>query len=244
MRISLQPAFVLHHRPYRETSLIVDLFTRDYGRIAVVAKGVRTPKSRIRACLQPFNPLLITWQGKSELLSLSGAEGNGVPLRLFGDCLLSAFYINELLVRVLHKYDPHPKLYTIYQETLIELHHFKEGKLGLLRTLRIFEKKLLEELGYGLQLQYDISNGKPLIENQNYFFIPEQGFQALEDSLSSHRQHHWTFLGKSLLAFATEQLNDADCLRDAKRLMRLAIAPLLGNAPLHSRKLFIEVEKE
>lgn len=238
MRITLQPAFVLHHRPYRETSLIVDLLTKDHGRIAVIAKGVRTPRSRIKGLIQPFVPLIASWQGKSELMALHSVEAQGIPFRLQGDCLLSAFYLNELLIRVLHKHDPHPGLYTIYHQTLLELQNEELQQ----KTLRIFEKKLLEELGYGLQLQYDIPEGNPIIAEQMYCFYREQGFKP--DQEEEQVAKAFLFPGKSLIALSNEKLDDTECLRDAKRLMRLVFAPLLGTQPLHSRKLFLEVEPQ
>lgn len=230
MRITLQPAFVLHHRPYRETSLIVDLLTKEHGRISAIARGVRTPKSRTRSLIQPFTPLLVSWQGKSELMTLTTIETNEAPYWLKGDCLLSGFYLNELLVRILHKHDPHPQIYTIYRNTLLEL----QNPQSIEKTLRIFEKKLLEELGYGLQLQYDIH------PEQQYCFISDQGFTIYQNEDIAQVR---IFSGKSLLAFAAETLDTPDSLRDAKRLIRLALAPLLGQQSLHSRKLFVEVEK-
>ena len=235
MRTALQPAFVLHHRAYRETSLLLDIFTESHGRISLIARGIRTNRSKLRSLLQPFVPLLISWQGKSELMLLSSAENNGTPFQLRGDCLLSGFYLNELLVRVLQKQDPHPQLYTIYHNTLLEL---QAGQLRQ-QTLRIFEKRLLEELGYGLQLQRDFSTGEELVAEQFYLFYPEQGFKRSE-AFAGDRMR---FKGKSLLALATEQFNDEECLRDAKRLIRIAFASLLGLQFLHSRKLFTEVQR-
>jgi DNA repair protein RecO (recombination protein O) len=236
MRITLQPAFVLHHRPYRESSLLLDLLTLEHGRVSAIARGVRTARSRTRALLQPFVPLLVSLQGKSELVTLSGVESQRSSLMLRGAPLLSAFYLNELLTRVLHKHDPHPNLYTIYHETLIELQNNQFQQ----KTLRIFEKKLLEELGYGLQLQYDIPGKQPIMADKIYRFIPEQGFTPhQEDDIQAG-----VFSGKSILALANEELHDTDCLRDVKRLMRMAFAPLLGYQPLHSRKLFVEVERK
>src|SRR5207253_3115583 len=108
MRISLQPAFILHHRPFRETSVLLDVFSEEYGLVSLVAKGVRTHRSKLKALLQPFVPLLVSWQGKSELMNLVSAEARTTPFQLHGDCLLSGFYLNELLVRLLQKEDPHP----------------------------------------------------------------------------------------------------------------------------------------
>lgn len=229
MRISLQPAFVLHSRPYRDTSLIIDLFLQDLGRTAVVARGARS--SRLRAVLQLFSPLVVSCQGKTELLTLTAAEPQGAPLRLSGNHLLSGFYLNELLVRLLHKHDPHPQLYAIYAGTLLDLQQAHDQQ----KTLRLFEKKLLEELGYGLQLQQDIPNGRPIMPDCFYDFVPEYGFKLTIESSNA-------FAGSSLLALAAEELTTLQSLQDAKRLMRLALAPLLGTEPLQSRKLFYEVK--
>jgi DNA repair protein RecO (recombination protein O) len=238
MRVALQPAFILHHRPYRETSLLLDLFTPEFGRIGLISRGVRKTRSPMKALLQPFNPLLVSWQGKTELMMLTSVEAGGKYCQLRGDCLLSAFYLNELLIRVLQKQDPHSQLYTVYANTLVEL---QSGTLQQ-KTLRLFEKKLLEEIGYGLQLECDISKGNPLIAEKHYRFYPEQGFDLYNKS-DDHESLAMVFSGKSLIALAKDQLDDPECLRDAKRLMRIALAPLLGSQPLHSRKLFVEVEK-
>jgi len=233
MRISLQPAFILHQRPYRETSVLLEVFSKDYGRLSVVAKGVRQPRSRLKSLLQPFSPLLLSWQGKSELMTLSAAEPNGTPFYLRKDCLVSGFYLNELLIRLLYKYDPHPKIYTVYQQTLIEL---ASGELKE-STLRLFEKKLLEEIGYGLGLEYS-SKDQPIVDNKSYQYHPEHGFIAMNET--SHE--HFIFSGKSILALANEKLDNAECLKEIKRLMRIVLTPLLGEKPLQSRKLFFEVE--
>ena len=234
MRINLQPAFILHPRPYRETSLLLDLLTESHGRISLVARGVRTARSKLRSLLQPFVPLLISWQGQSELMLLNSAENQGAAFELRGDRLFSGFYLNELLVRVLQKHDPHPPLYTIYRHTLLEL----QSVPCVQRTLRIFEKKLLEELGYGLQLSRDFSTGEEIQTEQVYQFYPEQGFKRSEKKIDDNMQ----FAGKSLLALCDEQLNDENSLRDAKRLMRMAFHPLLGPYCLQSRKLFTEMK--
>jgi DNA repair protein RecO (recombination protein O) len=233
MRVALQPAFVLHHRPYRETSLLVDLFTEEHGRIAVVAKSVRTQRSPLRSILQPFTPLIVSWQGKTELMALTLAEGRAAPLLLQGDCLLSGLYLNELLVRVLQKNDPHPVLYHFYQHTLTEL---QGGKLEQ-KILRIFEKKLLAELGYGVQLRQDFITGKLLKPEDHYQYFAEQGFTICMDS--TLYTSAYVFSGKSLLALDNEQFHDEESLRDAKRLIRLLLASLLGTQQIFSRKLFL-----
>ncbi len=237
MRVSLQPAFVLHQRPYRETSVILDLFTLDYGRIAAVARGVRQRNSRLRALLQPFTPLVVSWQGKGEMVTLITTEAQGHPQRLMGNCLLSGLYLNELLMRVLQKHDPHPQLYTIYQNTLLELQgsHLKQ------KTLRLFEMRLLEELGYGLQLKQEATREHALLPEKYYRYHSEHGFELCLDACAGMVS---VYSGKSLLALAAENLDDEESLRDAKRLMRQVLTPLLGAHKINSRQLFILKEEE
>lgn len=231
MRVSLQPGFVLHQRAFRETSLLLDVLTKEYGRISLVARGIRKNKSRLKPLLQPFTPLFISWQGKSELKGLTEAEGQGLAFPLKGRALLSGFYLNELVIRLLPKHDPHPELYTIYQHTLLEL-----ANLALLpKTLRLFEKKMLDILGYG-------AFNCVFKEDKFYHFDPELGFK--ECSIEGTENSISIFNGKSLKSIAEEKLEGSDILRDAKRLMRIAIMSLLGSQSLHSRKLFIEVFNE
>lgn len=237
MRISQQPSYILHYRLYRETSLLLDVFTEKYGRISLLARGARKGRLNLRSILQPFQPLLLSWQGKGELMTLTAAETNGVSRPLHGTCLFSGFYLNELLFRMLPKEDPHPRLYTIYQQTLLEL----QSRTLQQKTLRLFEKKLLEELGYGISLQHDFSTGKQIVAEANYQFHPEQGFKQIDELRDESRI---CFKGKSLLAFADEQLHDEESLRDAKQLMRLAFAELLGGKPLQTRKLFHVAKKD
>ena len=162
------------------------------------------------------------------------AESSSAPIQLRGDCLLSGFYLNELLIRALPRHDSHPRLYTIYYHTLLEL----QGNQLHQSTLRCFEKKLLEELGYGLQLQKDFLTGEEVLPEEYYQFFPEQGFKR---SMINDNEK-MRFKGKSLLALANENFTDEECIRDAKRLMRIALTSQLGLQSLHSRKLFTEVQ--
>jgi DNA repair protein RecO (recombination protein O) len=237
MRITLEPAFVLHQRPYRETSVLLDLFTQEHGRISAVAKGVRQSRSRLKPLLQPFVPLLASWQGRSELVTLVGAEPHDPIGRLSGECLLSGLYLNELLVRVLPKGDPHPGLYTNYRKTLVEL----QGTNLRPEVLRLFEKKLLEELGYGLALTGSAFTREPICAEKYYRFDPEQGFELCAPDAMTVQVT--IFSGKSLLALASEVFPDEESLKDAKRLMRLALNPLLGAYPLQSRRMYITPSK-
>lgn len=145
---TLEKAFVLHTRPYRDTSLLVDFFTLDAGRVTAVARGARGPKSRLKGLLQPFVPLLINWYGKTELVTLGGADANGASITLNGDVLISGMYLNELLMRLLTRFDPLPHLFEQYNRTIIALSQKQLPEL----CLRLFELNLLNELGYGLRL--------------------------------------------------------------------------------------------
>lgn len=226
MRVSLQPAFILHHRPFRETSVLLDVFTEEYGRVSLIARGVRSSRSKLKAILQPFVSLLVSWQGKGELMNLVAVESKGVPLQLRGDCLLSGFYLNELLVRLLQKQDPYPSLFLKYKKTLEALAILPLNP----KSLRLFEKSLLEEAGYGLQWYVDFSTGQPLVSDNYYRYYPGHGFKEMENG---------QFKGECLLEFANETLMTDESLRDAKRLMRMAIALALDNYALQSKDLFI-----
>lgn len=232
MRISLQPAFILHHHPYRETSLLLQVFTFEYGRLSLIARGIRRNRSLLRPLLQPFSPLLLSWQGKTDLMTLQQAEPQNTPIQLKGECLLSGFYLNELLMRLVQKHDPQPQLYTIYQHTLLEL----ERDCAPQKHLRLFEKKLLAELGYGLPLQHAEPDNQPLLADQFYRFYPDKGFELCTNHIGQS-----VFSGRSLIALAADKLEDPSVLHDAKRLMRIALGTLLGPQPLHSRKLFTGV---
>ena len=225
----LERAYILHHRPYRETSVIFDLMTENHGRIAVIARGVRQARSKWKSLLQSFTPLLISFQGRGELQFLNQAESAGLPIRLHGAALLSGLYLNEILTRLLQKHDPHPGLYTIYEKTLLELQGCELDP----KHLRLFEKKMLEELGYGLQLMHEV-DGSAIKADALYRFHPELGFSLAQESIAVGS----IFTGLSLLDLRAEVFSDVTSLRDAKRLMRLALLPLLGHHKIHSRRLF------
>lgn len=236
MRIDLQPAFVLHARPFRETSLLLDLFTREYGRLPLVARGARSVRSRKLALLQPFSRLLVSCQGRGELLTLTAAESAGPPHFLTGDAMTGGFYFNELLVRFLQREDPHPILFDAYCEALNAL-----AEAGLEeRILRLFEKTLLAELGYGLPLDGSGQPPEPFHPGHWYRFHPEEGFVHCEGPDSGGN----VFSGQNLLSLAEGSLRETEALKAAKRLMRLAIAALPGAGPLHSRRLLTRERKD
>jgi len=236
MRIHLQPAFVLHRRAYRETSFLLDVFTLEHGRLSLIAKGAKSHRSPQRALLQPFTPLFISWQGKSELMTLTGVEPDGLAFQLAGECLLAAFYLNELLTYVLHPHDGHPTLYHLYSNTLKKL---EKNPLEP-AVLRLFEKKALDELGYGLQLKGEIESHKPFAPGLFYRYYSELGFKQATDE-DSQQLPGLVFSGGSLLALANETLNDESVQKEIKRLMRLAFKPLLMGKTINSRELFVGV---
>ena len=227
----LQAAFILHSRPWRETSLLLDVFTENYGKIGLCAKGVRGKKSPKRSMLQPFSPLLICWRGRGELQTLTSLESANPAIKLTGNSLYSAFYINELMVRLLHRHDPHPELFHHYQKTIERLSDAKH----LEQTLREFEMFLLATIGYGLTLEHDI-DGEPLFDSKTYLLNVDGLFQIVENTSIGNQTRH--FLGANLISIAARDWQHLEILKDAKRLLRLSLQPLLGDKPLQSRKLF------
>ncbi len=229
----LQHAFILHTRQFRETSLIADLLSEECGRVSVIFRGVRGKKSRTRALLQPFSKILVSWQGARELKTVTSVESSDQRFSLSGHFLYSGLYVNELLQRLLHPLDPHPELYQLYSELLSSLSTQRPLEL----SLRLFEMQLLELLGYGLPLYEEAGNGESLAVSGWYHFVPENGFFRVAVPLSQE-QRASLYPGKLLIALAEGNLDGPEQLFHAKRLMRSALAALLGNRPLRSRELF------
>lgn len=229
MKIELQPGFVLHSRPYRDSSALVEAFSAAHGRVGLVARGVRSQKSRLRGLLQPFRRILLSWSGNGELHTLIGAEEVGPALQLRGDKLISGFYINELMMRLSHRNDANPQLFACYSSTLEHL--AAEGDPRA--VLRIFEKRLLDALGYGLQLQHDIHE-QPIDPVARYRYTVEAGPEPLRTGATDEG----TCSGATLLALAQEDIRDAQVLRESKLLMRGVLNYYLGTKPVRSRELF------
>lgn len=227
----LQSGFVLHTRPWRETSLLVDIFTENYGKIGLCARGVRGKKSLQRSLLQPLSPLLLSWTGRGELQTLTSLEPAAPAIILSGNALYCALYINELMVRLLHKHDPHPELFYHYHRTLERL----SVADNLEQVLREFELLLLTNIGYGLTLSNDI-NGAAITESDCYQLNADGLFQMVENLINPETPRQ--FYGAHLLLIAEKNWQDLATLKTAKRLLRLALQPLLGEKPLQSRKLF------
>ena len=231
-RITGQPAFVLHSYPHKETSLIVDVFTREYGRIALVAKGAKRPHSQLRGVLQTFQPLQAGWTGKSELRILTGAEWVGGMLPLEKTALLCGFYLNELLVKLLARDDPHPVLFDHYVATLNQLAHNEPPPI----VLRKFERALLKETGVAADLTRCTGTRQAVEAGQVYVVDPERGPRPARASDA------WPKItGKTLLDMEREEYADAATQAQSKLLMRFLLAHQLGGATLNTRQILIDL---
>lgn len=228
MRIELHPCYVLHQRPYRETSLLLEVFSREQGRASLMAKGGRTQKNHKRALLQPGRRVDLAWLERRELGLLTLAEPGPDHALPAGRRLLSVFYINELLVKLLHRHEPHPELFDAYDNTLRGL----SQDLPEQTLLRVFEKRLLEALGYGLALNAD-ADGNRIRGEESYHYLPERGPVLRGEGASEGAK----VSGRTLLALAAEDLEKGAALAEAKQLMRLVIGKLLAGRPLASREL-------
>ena len=231
--------YVLHARPYRETSVILDLFTRDHGRVSAVFRGVKSSKGKTARgrLLQPFQPLSLLWYGDRELKTGKDFETDGAAFFLRGNLLYSALYINELVQRLLYKEDPHPEIYDAYQHTLVRLQKLDPEDMASVEILlRHFEWQLLAGLGYEITLDRD-SDYRPIDPDLNYRYDADAGFMAVPRKLDPAYQQS-CFRGSELMGIAAQQWQQNGIKQAAKRLMRMALAPHLGEKPLKSRELF------
>jgi len=226
--VHLQPGYLLQHWPYRETSLIIDVLTRDFGRVSILAKGVRKSGSKTAAVLRPFLPLQISYRGKAELKTLTYVEPVQVSSPLQGVPLYCGFYVNELIGHFLHKFDPHPEVFQLYRECLAQL----SENLEIERILRIFELNLLISVGYGLPLDFDERHKKPVSASKKYFFNADCGPVEAEDG---------DIAGQTLLALHTRTFTDSETLAAAKKFMRMVIDFHLQGKPLKSRAVIARI---
>ncbi|WGS43079.1 DNA repair protein RecO [Burkholderia sp. JSH-S8] len=233
-RVAEQPAFVLHSYPHRETSLIIDVLTRDHGRLALVAKGAKRPHSALRGVLQTFQPLLLSWSGKSEVRTLTGAEWVGGMLPLGGDALLCGFYANELLVKFCAREDPQPPLFNHYVVTLTRLAHGEPA----VQVLRSFERVLLRETGYAMALHRTVAR-RAVEPDRLYVFDPERGVRNADDDVPSH----WPVIaGQTLLDMEQDDYHRAQTVAQSKTLMRFLLNTYLGGTPLATRQILIDLQ--
>ena len=231
-----QPAFVLHSYPFKETSLVVELLTRGFGRIAVVAKGARRPKSALRGVLMAFQPLLVSWSGKGELHTLLRAEWASRYQPLKGLSLICGFYVNELLLKLTARHDPHERLFDTYALALGALMSENEPAA----ILRTFEKSLLRELGYAVMLDRDGESGYPIAAEQRYTYVVERGPVPLRDDA---RVNGVELLGQTLLDMQADVYSNAVTQQQSKVLMRTLINHYLGDQVLHTRQLLRDLQE-
>jgi DNA repair protein RecO (recombination protein O) len=228
-RVALQPAYILHSRPYRETSQLLEIFSREHGRVGAVARGARGPRSRWKGILQPFRHLLLGWSQRGDLATLTGADQVAAPPPLSGEASYCGLYINELLVRLMHRGDPHPELWEYYRDTLAGL---SRGE-NVQPVLRLFEKHLLDATGFGLLLDRD-NGGQPLNADAWYEYRPGLGAVRVADSASGKSA---VTSGRALLALHEERI-EADDLVVLRDVMRRVIRYHLGDKPLASESLY------
>ena len=234
-RVHGEPAFILHHRPYLDSSRILDIISASYGRLALVARGSRSAKSRLRGILRPFLPLKLSWVIRSDLGTLTGAEMNGAPLSLQGDALMSGYYANELLLKLLHRHDPQAEIFTAYTRTIENL----AKSADVTTPLRHFEMELLRLLGYALNLDHDTETREPLRGDTMYEYRVEQGPVPI-----TNRQGAMVFSGRELTAVRNEDFDRPEILNCAGRLLREVISFHLGGRELNSRKVLLELRRE
>ncbi len=233
-RVQQEPGYVLHHRPFRDTSQILDILTRDHGRIAVVARGSRGARSRLAGILRPFMPLRVSWVTRSDLGTLTGAEAAGAPTSLRGDGLLSAYYVNELLLNFMHRDDAQPEVFALYAQVIAAL---QDGESEA-AALRNFELEFLGLLGYALNLEHEAGTDEDIRKDRSYDYRMDQGPVPV-----SRSEGALVFDGATLRAIAARQFDDATVLRAAGRLLRGVITYHLGGKELQSRKVLREMHR-
>ncbi len=234
-RAELEPAWLLHHRPWSDSSRILDLLTRRQGRITLFAHGSRRPKSPWRSVLQPFQPLLVSWVGRGDGGTLSGAELGGAVATMPPAQLLSAFYVNELLLKLLPKEDRHERLFDAYADVLAALR--SAAGHGALRT---FERQLLDELGYGVDLMHDAGSGRPIEPDQYYHFEAGRGVFAVREAAGGAD----AFLGRDVIASAGSDFGDAAAQSVARRIFGAAIAHCLEGRSLATREVMMALRRQ
>jgi DNA repair protein RecO (recombination protein O) len=231
-RIEEQPAWILHHRPFRDSSRILDILSRDYGRLSLVSRGSRAPRSRLAGILRPFMPLRLSWVIRSDLGTLTGAEMQDAPVSLSGDALLCGYYVNELLLYMLHRHDPQPDIFSVYGDTVKRL----AGRIEVASVLRRFEIELLRMLGYALNFDRDTGSEASLRPELQYEYRVEQG-----PVFVAERDGPMIFTGAELAAIQRQDFAKPAVLKNAGRLLRGVIAYHLEGRELRSRKVMKEL---
>jgi len=231
-RAEHEPGYVLHTYPYKETSLIVELFTHRFGRVALLARGARRPRSAMRGVLLSFHPLRLNWSVSTELGNLISAEWAGALQPLAGQGLMCGFYLNELLLRLLPRDDPHEALFDVYASALKDL---SEGTVHT-AVLRGFEKRLLAELGYAPLLERDAAS-RPIDPDALYVYEPERGPTPVNGARTGALVVH----GRTLLDLAADDYSSPESRDEARNLMRVLIGERLHGQVLHTRTVLREL---
>ena len=232
-RVQKQPAFILARHPFSESSLIVDAYSRDHGRVPVLAKGARRLKSPHRGLLQAFTPVLLDWSGRRELVTLTRAEAAGPPIRLGGRALMCGFYANELLLRFLHRGDPHEALFDAYASLISGLDDGGDPEW----SLRVFETALLRDAGYGLVLDREVIDQRAIEAEGRYRYIAGRGPVAAD----SEGFGGTPVRGQTLIALRSNGDPGDVARREAKRLTRALLGDLLEGRALRSRAVFVQM---
>jgi DNA repair protein RecO (recombination protein O) len=243
-RVEQQPAWVLHTYPWRETSLIVEVFARDQGRVALVAKGARRPHSQLRGVLMAFQPLWMDWSGGGEVKTLVRAEWQGGQPLLTGRALICGYYLNELLVRLTAREDAHPRLFSAYADAVLALGRGEPES----PILRRFELALLQDLGYEAGLAHEGDSGEQVRPEGRYLYIIERGpvrLEALEEEGvgAAALADQALVSGQTLLDMAADDFSRAETLAQSKQLLRMLINHTLGGQPLQSRRVLKELQE-
>lgn len=236
MNAYLQPAYLLHSRAYRETSLLLELLTKEFGRVGLVARGARRSRSNGKALLQPFQPLIVSWRSRGELGTLTAVERKGITHALEGNRIAAGFYINELIYKLIVRDDPNPNLYVCYDQAVRDLSIGNRVEV----TLRRFEKKLLDELGYGLILDHEVNTGSLIESHKLYHYQMEAGPIETRATSATTTEIH----GATLLGMLNDKLETKQQLMESKHLLRAILQHYLGNTIIRSRELIISEEQQ
>jgi len=245
-QVDAQPAYLLHRRDYRESSLLVEIFSAEFGRLTLVAKGVRSAKSEKKGLLQPFQPLLVWWRGRSELKTLTSVESSGYLPMLKATALASGFYINELIMKLTHRLDANLVLFNQYHDCLLTLsaldRNDEQFSAKLQAALRYFELDVIQASGYGVSLSTTADDGEPILADKRYLFYPEHG-AVISGSENIVSDNVMQVSGHCLLALQQRSLLcddtvlEKNLLKQAKKLNQVLLNRLLGGQILHSRSL-------
>jgi len=232
-QVLLERGYVLHQRPFRDSSQLLECMTATRGRMGLVARGSRRAATRQRAVLQPFVPLKLSWVRRGDLGRLTHVEADGLSHDLTGQRLLAGYYANELLLRLLARGDPNGEVFSCYSRCLAQLGESQ----SVARTLRVFELELLRALGYALELDGDATTGEPLREDARYVYELEQGLRRVQ---AQDSDADW-YLGRDLIALRDLMLDDDASLRTAQRLLGRVLREHLGERPLKSRLVLQDI---